>query len=110
MGHQRYTQAFLNVGFYLLVYCSLNYHPTFVVGGFGRLLAFLVFASLLLFVVVHSAAIRRVAVAFFEALRLPLFCLLVDPGCIERPLTATAVPKKATLSPLFQRSPPISWF
>ena len=66
MGHQRYTQAFLNVGFYLLVYCSLNYHPTFVVGGFGRLLAFLVFASLLLFVVVPLGGNTQSGSSFFR--------------------------------------------
>jgi hypothetical protein len=108
MRHPPYTRALLNVAFYLLVYCSLNFHPSLVVGGFGKLLAFLMFAGLLMFVVVHSAEIRRVAIAFFEALRLPLYSLLIDSDPLEGPSTASAVPKKPTLSSLFQRPPPIS--
>ena len=105
-----YARVFLNVASYLLVCGLVNDHSSFVVRGFGKLLVFLVFASLLMFVVVHSAEIRRVAVAFFEALRLPLFSLVVDSGSVERPPTDMAVPNKPFLPSLFQRPPPIFSF
>jgi len=100
---------FLNVASYLLVYCVLNYQPSLVAGELGRLLAFLIFASLLTFVVVHSAEIRRVALAFLESLRLPLLSLLVDPWSVEYP-PAIAVPSEPNLSALFQRPPPVVSF
>jgi hypothetical protein len=86
----------------------VKYHPSLVVRGFGKLLVVLTFASLLVFVVVHSAEVHRVAVAFCEALRVPLFSLAVDPRSVERTLMDAAVPKKPDLSPLFQRPPPAS--
>ena len=109
MRNHRYLRAFLNAASCLLVYC-LSYPPAFLVGEFSKLLAFLVFAGLLMFVVVNSAEIRRVAVAFFEALRLPLFSLVVDRGSIQRSPIAPAIPKKPSLSPLFQRPPPVFSF
>ena len=75
--------------------------------GFGKLIAFLVFASLLTFVVVHSAEIRRVAIAFFEAVRLPLFALMVDPKSMEQPPILVVV-SKSVLVLLFQCPPPFS--
>lgn len=109
MGNQQYTRAFLNVAYCQLVCCLVNYHPALLVRGFGKLLVVLVFASLLMFVVVHSGEVHRVAVALCEALRIPLFSLAVDPGAMDRSLTDTAFPKKPDhLSPLFQRPPPIS--
>ncbi len=105
MRDDRYTRALLNVAFYLVVYC-LNYPPSFLAGDLSKLLTLLVFASLLMFVVVNSAEMRRVAVAFFEALRLPLVSLIADRGSVARSQMALAVPKKPSLSPLFQRPPP----
>jgi hypothetical protein len=107
MQHVCYTRTFLNVASYLLVYCLFNYQPSLMVGGLGKLLTLLVFASLLTFVVLHSDKIRRMAAAFFEALSLPLFTLPVDPRSIERPLTL-AVASRPVLALLFQRPPPIS--
>jgi len=109
MGHRHYQRTFLNGASYLLVYC-LSYPPPFLVGEFSKLLTFLVFAGLLMFVVVNSAEIRRVTVALFEALRFPLFSLVVDLGSIERSPTSIVAPKKPCLSPLFQRPPPIFSF
>ena len=104
-----YTRTFLNVASYLLVYCLFNYQPLLMVGGLGKLLTLLVFASLLTIVVLHSAEIRRMAAAFFEALRVSLFTLPVDPISIERPLTL-AVAGRPVLALLFQRPPPISLY
>jgi hypothetical protein len=108
MGNHHYGRIFLNVSYYALLVCVLHIRPSLVAGGFGKLLAFLVFFGLLLFVAVHSGEIRRVAVVFFKPLKLPLFSLAVDPSSIARLLTAVALPSKPSLSPLFQRPPPIS--
>ena len=107
MQHHRYTRTTLNIASYLLVYCALNYHPVLMVGGIGKLLTYLILASLLMFVVVHSAEIRWVAVVFFEALRLSLLALPIDPTFVERPLSP-AVASRPVLALLFQRPPPIS--
>jgi len=108
MGQDRYARAFLSIAWCLFVCCLVKYHPSLLARGFSKLLIFLVFGSLLMFVVVHSAEIRRVAVVLLEPLRLPLFSLVVDPGWIERPPTPIPAPEKATLPPLFQRPPPVS--
>ncbi len=109
MRDDRHTRALLNVAFYLLAYC-LTYPPSFLAGDLSKLLTFLVFAGLLMFVVGNSAEIRRVAVALFEALRLPLFSLVAERRSVTRSQLTFAIPKKPSLSPLFQRPPPALCF
>jgi hypothetical protein len=107
MEQLSYAQALRNLGWHLLAYSPLYTCPSLFVGGFGKVVAFLVFLSLLTFVVLHSAEIRRVAIAVFEALRLPLLALVVKSSPLERRQTFTALPGMPSLSSLFQRPPPI---
>lgn len=104
MTLRHYVRMFLTASC-LLFYCSINYRPAWLVSGFGKLIVFLLFASLLAFVVVHSSEIRRLAIAFFETLKLPSFALLVDPEPVEQP-PILVVANTPLLAFLFQRPPP----
>src|SRR5260221_10561905 len=107
MGHSRYPRVFLDVALYLLAYCLVNFQPSFLVGGFSKLLASLVLAYLLAFVVIHPTdAFKRVA-ACLEALPVALAPLVVERQWIEESNASFAVPNKPSLAPLFQRPPPI---
>jgi len=106
MGRYRYSQMFFSAAYYLLALFVLDPRPLLIVGLF-KLIAFLVLACLLAFVVVHSANIRRLVIAWLHALPVCFFPLAVDRRRAERSQTSIAAPNEPSLSPLFQRPPPI---
>lgn len=106
MGRYRHSQMFFNAAYYLLALFVLDPRPLLIVGLF-KLIAFLVLACLLAFVVVHSANICKLLMACLHALPVCFFPLAVDRRWAERSQAAFAVPNEPSLSPLFQRPPPI---
>lgn len=106
MGRYRCSQIFLNVAYCLLICFVADFRPL-VIGGFCKLVASLVLACLLAFVVVHSANICRLLVACLHALPVCFFPLAVDRRWAERSQATVVVPNEPSLSPLFQRPPPI---
>ncbi len=106
MGRYRHSQILLNVAYCLLVCYVADFRPL-VIGGLFKLVASLVLACLLAFVVVHSANICRLLIACLHALPVCFFPLAVDRRWAERSQTTIAVPNGPRLSPLFQRPPPI---
>ena len=83
----RYNEIFLNVVYCLLVFCVADLRPL-VIGGLFKLIASLLLACLLAFVVVHSANICRLVTACLQALPICRFPLAVDRRWISdrRPL------------------------
>jgi len=102
----RYNEIFLNVVYCLLVFCVADIRPL-VIGGLFKLIASLLLACLLAFVVVHSANICRLVTACLQALPISRFPLAVDRRWVSRSRTTTVIPNEPSLSPLFQRPPPI---
>ncbi len=105
MGHYRYSQT-LNVAYYALVFCVLDARPLLIVGLF-KLVASLALACLLAFVVVHSADICRLITVCLRALPVTYFPLGADRRWAERLHTAIADLNQPSLSPQFQRPPPV---
>jgi hypothetical protein len=110
MGRHRYIREFLNAALYLLVCCLANYHPSLLVGGCVKLVASLLFACLVSFVVVHSPNICRLVAACFRVLPLLLISSFVDRRWIALSQTNITTPNEPGLSPLFQRPPPLFSF
>lgn len=106
MGRYRCSQILLNVACWLLFCFVADFRPL-VIGGFFKLVASLTLACLLAFVVVQSANICRLLIACLHALLVCFFPLAVDRRWAERLQTTIVVPNGPSLSPLFQRPPPI---
>jgi hypothetical protein len=106
MGRYRRSQIFLSVAYSLLIFCVADFRPL-VIGGFFKLVTALVLAYLLAFVVVHSANICKLVAACLKALPISLFPVVVDRRWLEWPRSTIAVLNEPSLSPLFQRPPPI---
>ena len=106
MGCYRYSQMFLNVAHCFIVFCVADFRPL-VIGGFFKLIASPALACLLAFVVVHSAGIRKLVVACFHALPVSLFPFVVEQRWVRRSQVMIVAPNEPSLSPLFQRPPPI---
>jgi hypothetical protein len=106
MGRYRYIQLLLNVVYCLLIFCVADFRPL-VVGGCVKLIAALVFACLLAFVVVHSPNMCKLVAACLQALPIVLFPSFVDLRWVAHPHADIAVPNGPNLSPLFQRPPPV---
>src|SRR5580698_7447711 len=106
MDHYRYSQTFLNVAHYLLVFCVLDFRPL-LIGGLFKLIASLVFACLLAFVVIHSANILRFITARLRVLPISLLPLVIHRRWFEPWHTTIIVKNEPSLAPLFQRPPPI---
>jgi hypothetical protein len=95
-----------NIACCVLVFCLLEFRPL-LIGGCLKLIASLAFACLLAFVVVHSPDIYKLVTACLQALpsvRCPLF---VDRRWAARFRTSLTSPTEPSLTPLFQRPPPI---
>jgi hypothetical protein len=109
MSQDRYRQAFRNISICLfVVWLSHNGPPLLIslIDGCGKLIGLLVLASLLMFVVSHSADICKAAMAFAQSLPTSLF-LLVPGYAPGKQLPADVVlPIAPSLSPRFQRPPP----
>jgi hypothetical protein len=109
VGRYRYHQMLLNVAYCVLVFCLADLRPL-VIGGLFKLLASLALACILAFVVVHSPNIAKLAAACLRAIPVSLFPLIVDRRWLKRSRTSLVVLNEPSLSPLFQRPPPIfSW-
>ena len=106
MGRYRRSQIFFYVAYCLLIFCVADFR-SLVIGGFFKLVTALVLAYLLAFVVVHSPNIRKLVAAFLRALPISLFPLVVARRWVERSQANIVVPNEPSLSPLFQRPPPI---
>ena len=102
----RYRQVLLTIAYCVLSVGLANLSPL-LVSGLLKLIAFVAFACLLTFVVVHSATIRRAVMACLQALPSFFFALFTDARWVRRSLTTVVVPKEPNLSPLFQRPPPV---
>jgi hypothetical protein len=106
MSQHCYRQAFRNVSICLLVVWLLHYGPALVIGGFGKLIASLVLASLLMFVVSRSADICRATIAFVQSLPTSLFLLVPDYASSKQLPADVIIPAAHSLTPRFQRPPP----
>ena len=106
MGRYRCSQIFLNVAYFFL-FCFVADFGPLVIGGFFKLVASLALACLLAFVVVQSANICRLLIACLHARPVCLLPLAADRRWTEPSQTKVAVPNEPSLSPLFQRPPPI---
>ncbi len=106
MGRYCCSQLFLNVAFCLFISCVAEFRPL-VIGGFFKLVASLVFACLLAFVVIHSPHICKLVADCLRPLAIPLFSFAVDRRWTDRSQTNFVVPNEPSLAALFQRPPPI---
>ena len=102
MGRNGYLQMFLNVVFFLL----MEFRPV-VIGGFFKLITSIVLAYLLAFLIVHRTKIFKILASSLQASRISGFPALVGQRRIGRSQTTITVPDAPSLSPLFQRPPPI---
>jgi hypothetical protein len=106
MGRYCRSQIFLNVAYYLLIFCVVDLRPL-VIGGFFKLVTALLLAYLLAFVVVHSPNLCKLVATFFQSIPISLFPLVVARRWVERSQTNIVVLNEPNLSPRFQRPPPI---
>jgi len=106
MGRYRHSQIVLVVAYCLLVFCMAGFRPL-LISGFFKLVASLVLACLLAFVVVHSAKIWKLLLASLQALPVSFFPFAADPRWAERWQTTIAVPNEPSLPAMFQRPPPV---
>ena len=105
MRRYRRSQMLRDIAYCFFVFLVVDFRPL-VRGSFFKLVASVVLACLLAFVVVHSANICRLVVACLTALPASLFRLAVARRWPEGSQTTIAVPNKPSLSTLFQRPPP----
>lgn len=106
MECDRYTRGFLTVAYCLLILGAAEFRPV-VIGGFFKLIASIVLAYLLAFVLVHRTNIFKILAAGLKVSRMSGFSLVVNRRLAGRSKTTIAVPDPPSLSPLFQRPPPI---
>jgi hypothetical protein len=106
MGQYFNPQAFRNLSICLLVVWVTYYGPALAIDGFGKLITFLVLASLLVFVVSYSTDICSAAITFAQSQTTFLFCLVPDRASITPLPSDVVVPTVPNLSPRFQRPPP----
>jgi hypothetical protein len=101
-------QLFLNIFFSLLIFCVVELCPL-IVGGFFKLIAFLAFASLLVFVVVHSANLRAVLATCLRRLSNSFRAPDVGLRWMRQFASGLILPSEPNLAVLFQRPPPVSF-
>jgi len=103
---QGYRRAAAEVCFYLLVLC-LPYYQSLLLAGVTGSIYFLLMTGLLMFVVASSPEIRRTITACLDALAISQFTPRLDRGAlwVSNPLHTIA--RGPSLTPLFQRPPPI---
>jgi hypothetical protein len=91
-----------------LLWMAAQHYLVSLFSGVGRAIVFLVFASLLLFLVVRSADICRLLTACFEAIGFELLAPLVAEGHGRRMAPVFPALRKPTLPFRFQLPPPFS--
>lgn len=106
MGHYRHNQMFFTVACLVIVRYVADLR-LLLIGNFFKLVVSLLFAYLLAFVAVHSANICRLLVALLSGLTTDFFPWSVARRWTQRLQTTIAVSNEPSLSPLFQRPPPI---
>ena len=107
MECHRYTREFLTIAYCLLVLNVAEARPI-VIGGFLKLVASIVLAYLLAFVFVQRTNIFKLLAAGLKLSPMSGFSLFAkNQHWAERPQKTIAVPDAPSLSPLFQRPPPI---
>ena len=102
----RYARGFLTVAYCLLILALAEFRPI-VIGGFFKLIASIVLAYLLAFVLVHRTNIFRILVTALKLSRISDFSIVVNRRWAGRSQTTIAFQDSPSLSPLFQRPPPI---
>lgn len=107
MGQLDYRQAFRNVSVCLLIILLTHHEPALAISGFGTLIALLVIAGLLMFAASRSPDICIAAIAFIQSLPTFLFPLVSERVSIQQLPTAVLMPAPPSLSPRFQRPPPL---
>jgi hypothetical protein len=102
-----YKQLLLNVWFALLAYCLANCLLSIAIGELSRVLIVLGVGALLLFVVIQSSALRRIAVEVLRAIFLCVFALAIKRSIPKIRRVDPDLAGEPSLSPLFQRPPPM---
>jgi len=104
---QGYRQSAAEAIFCLLVLC-LPYYQSLLFAGLGRTIWFLLLTCLLMFLVVRSSDLGRALTACLSVL--PSFwpAPVCDQGIAATVSEFAPVPHAPSLSPLFQRPPPLS--
>ncbi len=106
MGCFGYSRLVFNAVHCFMVICVLDVRPILIV-GLLKLVSALLLACLLAFVVVHSSNICRLITACLGVLSVSYFPLVVDQRWVEQSHSTIAVLSEPSLSPLFQRPPPV---
>jgi hypothetical protein len=102
----RYTRGFLAVAYCLLILGVAELRPI-LIGGFFKLIASIVLAYLLAFVVTHRTNIFKMLAARLKLSPMSGFSLVANRHWAGRSQKTITVPDPPSLSPLFQRPPPI---
>jgi|HubBroStandDraft_1064217.scaffolds.fasta_scaffold801359_1 hypothetical protein len=105
MGQYCSRQIFWNAAYFLLI-CMADFRPL-LLGGLCKLVVSLAVACLVAFVVVHSSNIYGLIIACLQKLPASYFPLGVNRRWAEQSQRAVALPAPPSLSPLFQRPPPL---
>jgi len=105
MERSSYTRGFLAVAHCLLILGVVEFRPI-VIGGIFKLTTSMVFAYLLALVLVHRTNIFQILASGLKLSPVSGFSLAVKRDWARSQKTTT-VPDAPSLSPLFQRPPPI---
>jgi hypothetical protein len=109
MDGNHYGRMFLNAAYYLLVvFCLIDFRAL-VIGGLFDLIASLILAFLLTFVVVHSANVCAVLAACLRVLPSTLFPVPTGLQWAENSQSEVAVRTGPHRFSLLQRPPTISF-
>lgn len=106
MEARRYRHVIHTLAFSLLVVCLTNQFGALAMDELGKLIAFLILAGLILFVINRSSALRRIIASGLIGFASILRALVTWHTFIRRTSTVSSVPN-VSLPFRFQRPPPI---
>lgn len=106
MGIRRQIRAFQSVSLLVVVSLLLLRPQLSLIGGIGRFAAFLILASLLLFVVSQSTDICRAVAVRYRSSRAFLFAVVLDQEPVWPPVADDFNPAEPALPSRFQLPPP----
>jgi hypothetical protein len=106
MGIRRQIRAFQSVSLLVVVSLLLLRPQLSLIGGIGRFAAFLILASLLLFVVSQSTDICRAVAVRYRSSRAFLFAVVLDQELVWPPVADDFNPAEPALPSRFQLPPP----